>query len=289
MEGVRNMSEFEEMVAALATAAASVQKMEEGDYVGDDGLIYCGKCNTPRQCKIEIGGKMLTTSCLCRCRQEEYEAEDAARKKEQAFYKIQSMRSEGIQDKVFLTASFADAELTPAMKSCKKYADNFEKIKPTGSGLLMWGEPGTGKTFAAACIANELIDRQIPVLMTSIPRILNSAYDKNDLIRQIRKYPLLIIDDLGAERETEYSLEMVYYVIDERYKSGLPMIITTNLQLADLQDAKDIEYKRIYDRVLEVCTPMGFKGKQFRKEKRESRREEVKRIMLETGIISGEE
>lgn len=283
------MNDLEQVVATMATAAASVQKPDEGDYLGEDGLLYCGNCHTPRQCRVEIGGRAFVTACLCKCRSEKYDADEAARKKEQEFYKIQSLRSEGIQDKVFLTASFDDAEMTPAMKSCKKYADNFEKIKPTGSGLLMWGAPGTGKTFAAACIANSLIDKQIPVLMTSIPRILNSAFDKNDIIRQIRKYPLLIIDDLGTERETEYSIEMVYYVIDERYKSGLPMIITTNLQLADLQDASDIEYKRIYDRVLEVCSPMGFKGKLFRKEKRDSRREEVRRIMREAGVIGAED
>ena len=76
-----------------------------------------------------------------------------------------------------------------------------------------------------------------------------------------------IIDDLGAERESDYALETVYRVVDERYKSKKPMIITTNLTLDDLCKPGDMDHQRIYDRVLEMCVPVVFKGDSIRRKR----------------------
>ena len=77
------------------------------------------------------------------------------------------------------------------------------------NGLLLWGNTGNGKTYAAACIANALIARGIPALITSFPRILNAGWDKREIAEQMRQYPLLVIDDLGAERESDYFNNLV--------------------------------------------------------------------------------
>ena len=76
---------------------------------------------------------------------------------------------------------------------------------------------------------------------------------------------MLILDDLGIERSTEYALEQVYAVIDERYKSGLPVIITTNLKIAEIRNPQDVAYARIYSRILEMCTPVRISGEDRRK------------------------
>lgn len=73
-------------------------------------------------------------------------------------------------------------------------------------------------------------------------------------------YELLIIDDLGVERNSEYALENIFSVIDWRYRSGKPLIITTNLPLAQLKQEIKIEKKRIYDRILERCIPVKIDG-----------------------------
>ena len=75
---------------------------------------------------------------------------------------------------------------------------------------------------------------------------------------------LLIIDDLGVERDTPYVLETVYLVIDERYKSGKSFIITINLSLEELRNPADLEHGRIYDRIMERCVPVAFSGKNYR-------------------------
>lgn len=82
----------------------------------------------------------------------------------------------------------------------------------------------------------------------------------------LAKYSLLIIDDLGAERSTEYATENVFNVIDRRYRSGKPLIVTTNLQLAELLEEESVARKRIYDRILEMCVPIRVSGASKRTE-----------------------
>ena len=137
-------------------------------------------------------------------------------------------------------------------------------------GLILWGDVGTGKTFFAGCIANALLDRGVPVLMTNFSRILNRlaspmGEDRNAYIESLSQYKLLIIDDLGVERNSEYALEQVFSVIDSRYRQRLPMIITTNLTLAELRGPEDMARARIYDRILERCVPIQLQGESRRK------------------------
>ena len=77
--------------------------------------------------------------------------------------------------------------------------------------------------------------------------------DRNANINSFNSFPLLIIDDLGVERNSEFAREQVFHIIDSRYRSQLPMIVTTNLTLKELKDPGDLARARIYDRVLERC------------------------------------
>ena len=105
--------------------------------------------------------------------------------------------------------------------------------------------------------------KEVTVKMTNFNTILNdlfAAEDKKEYIRSLNGYELLIIDDLGVERSSEYVLENIFSVIDWRYRSGKPLIITTNLPLAQLKQETKIEKKRIYDRILERCVPVKIDG-----------------------------
>ena len=121
--------------------------------------------------------------------------------------------------------------------------------------LFRSGDVGTGKSFFAGCIANALLEQGVPVLMTNFSRILNAlsglySEEKNQYIDSLNQYSLLIIDDLGIERSTEFALEQVFNVIDSRYRSKLPLIVTTNMTLEELKNPQDLTRSRIYDRVL---------------------------------------
>ena len=244
-----------------------------------DGLLYCGHCNTPKQCRIPIGGGVRLVGCQCACAAREYEAEKKARADREKRLRIETLRADGIRDKSLTACRFGTATMSDEIVKCKRYADAWDDMRRENNGLLLWGNTGNGKTFAAACIANELIDRGIPAMITSFPRILNAGYDKQEIIEQVHFYPLMVIDDLGAERSSEYAMETVYTVIDERYKAKKPLIVTTNLTLDELCRPKDMAYQRIYDRILEMCTPLVFKGDSMRRDKANQRMRHVKSVL----------
>ena len=147
-------------------------------------------------------------------------------------------------------------------------------------GLLFYGDVGTGKTFAAACIANYLLAERTSVVMTSFVKLLNSMQsfkeDDEKLISRLNQAKLLIIDDLGAERGSDFTLEKVYNIIDSRYRARKPVILTTNLGLKEMKETTDIRYSRIYDRIFEVCYPMQFTGKSWRKAEAARRFDEMR-------------
>jgi DNA replication protein DnaC len=100
--------------------------------------------------------------------------------------------------------------------------------------------------------------------MTNFARLTNKIqgmYEgKQEFIDSLNDYTLLIIDDLGAERKSEFMQEMVFNIIDSRYRSGLPFIITTNLTSDEIKKPQEVSYQRIYDRILERCFPIEING-----------------------------
>ena len=96
----------------------------------------------------------------------------------------------------------------PLMDKARAYVENWKEAYKNNTGLLLFGNVGTGKSFFAGCIANALLDRDVPVLMTNFPTILNRltgmfSADRADFITSFDEYDLLIIDDPGVERSTE--------------------------------------------------------------------------------------
>lgn len=85
-------------------------------------------------------------------------------------------------------------------------------------------------------------------------------FEKQAYLDSLNAYVLIVLDDLGAERSTEYMNEIVYNIIDARYRANLPMIITSNLSGEDLKHPKDIAEQRVFNRVLERCFPLEVNG-----------------------------
>ncbi len=258
----------------------------EDEYVNEaDGLLYCKKCGTPRQTTVTIEGKTIHPIMLCECQSEERKREETERKRMQQLRKISAMKTGGLQDEALWGYTFEnDKGYNPEIKKAHDYVEHWEEMKADSIGLLLWGDVGTGKTFFAGCIANALLDRGIPVLMTNFARILNTlsglySGEKNRFIEDISKYSLLIIDDLGVERNSEFALEQVYSVIDGRYRSKLPMIVTTNMELSELKNPTDLAHSRIYDRVLEMCVPIRINNRNIREINAGERMRQARRLL----------
>jgi DNA replication protein DnaC len=263
---------FKAIIDNAEKAASNNIKAEQGDYVLD-GLLHCGKCKTPKQTRVFILGEERTPLCLCKCAAEKRDKAEAEFKQRQREQRMQERRKMGFPDSEMQKWTFANDDLTnPRItQAMQKYVENFAELRKTGQGLLLYGKVGTGKTYAAAEVANALIDKGYSVLVTNFARIANTVggmYEgKQEYYDSLNKFSLLVLDDLAAERKTEYMQEIVYSVIDSRYRAGLPMIITTNLTAEELKNPQDITNKRIYDRVMERCLPIEVAGSNRRHKK----------------------
>lgn len=240
----------------------------DSEYVGEDGLLHCLICHQRVQMEVEFMGKKKKVRCICDCKKKELEASNEREKQDH----IERQRSICFSEREMKKWCFSNddrrnAEISDAMM---KYVTNFEDFKKQGTGLLLYGDVGTGKTFYGACIANELVDKGYTVLMTNFAKLTNTLQGmmegKQAYIDSLNKYTLLIIDDLGIERKTEFVQELVYNIIDSRYRTALPFIITTNLSLNDIANPSDIAYSRIYDRIIERCFPVKVSGTSRRKD-----------------------
>lgn len=268
-----------DVISTLAAKAAAVSTPEPCDYIRD-GLHYCGHCRTPKQCRIEIAGKVRIVKCQCACAARKYEAERKARQDQEMRLRIDCLRADGVWDKALVTCRFESAKETPELVKCRRYVENWETTEAKNIGLLLWGGTGNGKTYAAACIANSLIDRGVPARITSFPRIIGAKFeDRPQIMEAVRRYPLLVLDDFGTERATDFALETVYSVVDERYKTGKPLIVTSNLTLEELRNPQGMAQQRIYERVLEMCTPIAFRGESRRRAIADQRREIARQIL----------
>lgn len=254
-----------DVINAAEKAAAERIKAEQGDYIVD-GLLHCGKCKTPKQCRVEIFGEMKTPFCLCKCEVEKRDRAEEERRQAEREKRIVERRricfpESDMQKWTFANDDLKNPRITQAMQ---KYVENYPELRKTGQGLLLYGEVGRGKTYAAAEVANALLDKGYSVLMTKFKRIENTIFgmseDKQKYYDSLNRFDLLILDDLAAERKTEYMQEIVYNIIDDRYRAGKPMIITTNLTSAELKNPQDIMSKRIFDRVMERCLPIEVTG-----------------------------
>lgn len=274
------MNDFDSIIKRI-----TVTRLEPGDYTGKDGLLYCGKCRTPKQFRMEappMEGRLLPHPC--RCEQERLDreaAEQEARRHRQA---VADLKRRGFTDPAMREWTFAnDNGKCPQMKHARFYVEHWDTMQEENIGYLLWGGVGTGKSYFAGCIANALMEQEVAVRMTNFALILNdltaSFEGRNEYIARLCRAPLLILDDFGMERGTEYGLEQVYNVIDSRYRSRRPLIVTTNLPLQDLQHPQDTAHARIYDRLLEMCAPIRFSGDNFRKATAQDKLARLKNLM----------
>ena len=276
------------MLEKIVEKSLEAANAQPDDY-RKDGLLYCHVCHQPKERRLELLGREHIVGVLCECeRAKREEKEEASRKHqaEMAFWeKMTDLRKDNICDPTYETVTLANDDGTNQKVSnfCRKYIDRWPQMLENNIGILFHGPVGTGKSFFACAIANELLQKHVPTTITSFPRLLNLLQDSNNrqwLLDCLGNYKLVVIDDLGVERETSYAAEQIFAVIDARSRAKLPTIITTNLTKQEMENQPSMQYRRIFDRVREMCPAVVLIDGQSRRIQNAHQRRELARELL---------
>ena len=262
----------------------SEENKKEIEYSRNKKCSVCGKPymknNTLPEEIINILGDKIKYIPSCKCHETFYERkiEELSSKSdhERALNRGGRYKKFSAVDLKFINSTFEKAEMTDNLAVCMRYAKAF-MTKEIHTGLIFYGNSGTGKTFNSACIGNYLMDRGKSVLVLNLAYYLTNlkaqwSSIETEVLRKVSECDLLIIDDFGAEKITDWVLEKVFLLIDTRYKTEKPVIITTNLEYSRDEncDIEKIFSRRIKDRINEMCYPLCFFGESRRKGAEES-------------------
>ena len=227
----------------------------------------CLVCGEETLKQFEFNGRTFSLSIPCACRRKELEAEEEQKKKMELLNRALDIKSLGYLDEAYARYTFdkCDNPDSPITRQLLQYCEQFNKVRENNRGIYLYGAARRGKTFYASCIANYVRLNGIYVLIgtsSALIRYFTKDYGKNEFAEeQIRRYPLMVIDDLGTEDSDEKSLRIINEIIDMRYQARKPLIVTSNFALEDLYRGTGVYGDRITSRLREICKTIFINGK----------------------------
>lgn len=268
--------------------------------------MACQTCNKPFMGEVQVyqvlgrDREFRPSECPA-CRQarevEERRLAEEERRLQQVRVKLKWCRTCGIaeylQGKTF--ANFDRRFQRPVFEAVKRWAERFSVEGARGySSLMLWSEVhgsegyGVGKTHLAVAACNHIIDSWdgdperawCPIRFESGPGLIrriratynvpagDEEHETEEMVyRQLRGVPLLVLDDVGKEKASPHTREVYFYVIDERLKQGLPVLITSNLPLEGISSLEDLMGPAVVSRLTGMCQGNIFelKGADFRR------------------------
>ena len=261
----------------------------ETEYM-KDGHSYCKTCHERKDGEVKsLMDMKFIFKNNCKCDRERLEKQKQ-REKEQEIERLKRSCFISMSQWAYTFANYR-GEKDKSYIIAKNYVKEYEQMKKENIGLLFCGTVGSGKTYLACCIANALIEEyMIRVKIRNFAQIINDLQksgfdlDKNEYIEPITNVSVLILDDLGIERDTSYAKEQVYNIVNSRYLKQKPTIFTTNLPYEKIQNSDDgVEYERIYSRIIEMCIPVKVMGEDFRKRLQKEKLKQNKERLLKGG------
>jgi DNA replication protein DnaC len=160
-----------------------------------------------------------------------------------------------------------DPQKRIVLDAVRSYIDDLDERIAEGRGLWLEGDVGTGKTTLAMLVSKKAIEAGHSVAIYSLPRLLariRRTYDADagelsylQFFERLTSVDLLHIDDLGAEKRSDWVLEQLYAIVDERYATNRSIIVTTNMEVAQLEDQIGA---RTVSRLAETCETLPMYG-----------------------------
>ncbi|KDE68604.1 replicative DNA helicase [Fusobacterium necrophorum DAB] len=261
----------------------------ETEYM-KDGHAYCKTCHERKDGEVKsLMDMKFIFKNNCKCDRERFEKQKQ-REKEQEIERLKRSCFISMSQWAYTFDNYK-GEKDKSYTIAKNYVKEYEQMKKENIGLLFCGTVGSGKTYLACCIANALIEEyMIRVKIRNFAQIINDLQksgfdlDKNEYIESLTNVSVLILDDLGIERDTSYAKEQVYNIVNSRYLKQKPTIFTTNLPYEKIQNSDDgVEYERIYSRIIEMCIPIKVMGEDFRKRLQKEKLKQNKERLLKGG------
>lgn len=257
-----------------------MEKLNVGAVFTESETEFCQRCGSPvRYVSFAAAKRPIRLACECILKEKRMQ-EAQERKKQEKVIRHKLVLSSGLnlsQQGMTFDTFQVTPETQRAVKICKAFSERWRESK--GKGILLTGGVGCGKSHLAAAICNQVIadfdsekmvkqrfsdvhlERCCPVRFQSSVELYSSLRQEmksgGETLKKCKESPLLILDDLGAERGSGWVTERLFELVDYRMGNKLPMVITTNLT------AQQLSYtfgERIMDRVRSMCCLVELSG-----------------------------
>lgn len=239
-------------------------------YIGEDGLPHCAKCHEAKIMQIELGGKVFDMPIPCKCEEELERKREEERRRKTAPSRTSRKAPENIELPGWRIDFEGLCTDDPPYDKLNKYIEMFPDASKR-FGLLLFGPPSCGKSYAASYLASKIEEKGFSILVTSPTRVLNELQDlrsknRNKLIDSICRFDLIVLDDLGSQRSTDFTREQMFMLVDAIYRSRATLVVTTNLSLKEFASPDSIDTQRIFERIRHRCRAVSFPARNWRLE-----------------------
>ncbi len=261
-------------------AIASKNQGKFAQNIRNRELEICKICGEPTQYLVNIPlmNKQFLAHINCRCEREKLEIQRENELKQEKLSKIAELKNLSLISKRYENVSLENTQtghnssFDKAFERCKRYCENHQKVYENGNGIYLFGAKGSGKTHVTACIANELLKKCVPVLLTNlfeISKAVKSTFQngfhesEQEFFERFEKVSFLIFDDLGVETFTKNDRDtwlqtLLFDLINRRYNAKKPTIFSSNYSLNELVNLRGIS-DRTVDRISEMTSGAVFK------------------------------
>ena len=240
--------------------------LEPDEYINPkDGLIYCKKCSKPRQRHDTIFGRDYYIRIPCDCQKESLRTEKRIREEKEHERLVANLKADGLAWKELRNYRFDQAcNLDPkTMTTLKYFSEHFRTENLPG--LLLWGPPGRGKTFAAACIINAVIETGQPAIMVSFEQLLEelsslNLSDRQAHLNHIFGQALICFDDFDLRYLTRTTTPMAVDIMNRVSHCSCPVLFTTAYTLDELEHPKTELSQKLFRLIMRRCIPLYIGG-----------------------------
>lgn len=241
--------------------------------------VYCPICGKEKMWGLsKFFGQERHVIFVCKCEEEQDRREreemkqrekDRQRNAEMSVFREMSYLPARAENQTFENWTHIP-EAEECFEHCRTYAEDFTRTQSTG--LCLYGDVGCGKTYLTTAIYHILVFKGFKIVFQNVPELLTTirntygkdyGYSEQDILDCLIKADILILDDLGSQKPTEWSTEMLYKIVNGRYEENKPIIVTANAN--GMKGLKEYVDKRIYDRLIHMCIPVGNPASSFRR------------------------